>query len=276
MKFDIKEYNDHTAHIDWSKQTQRMVDGHFLVTEAGDLYGEDATIDKAIDKHIAELKAANLWDCESCRQKREAKTEPKAAKEKKADPAPEPLKPLHEDGNVFVYPYKDGKFAVTGAGAKAAGGRLVAAGAKYNPNAKIADHKGAYIITATMFEIIEILNAEDKPKPATMPKADPKPGTYHERVAPILAALENEDEDMPKKKVLEYAARVQEVRKDTVVINDNAKQAMKVLEPTYLNLLRWITAPGRYDIQGVDIAADKAVTVVARVNKVGIFNRFRR
>lgn len=199
------------------------------------------------------------------------KPEPKAAPKPDTDGPT----PIHTKGETLVYPYKDGKLALVNA--KAYGSGLNAAGAKYNPNLKIGDHKkGAYIIDATLDQVKAILNAsKEKPAPVRMPKADTDGATYKERIMPILEALHDEDENMPKQRVLEYAIRIQEARKASSVATDNAKEARMVLEPTYLNLLRWAMSPGRYDMQGIDIAASRPATVEARVDKAKFFSRLR-
>lgn len=48
--------------------------------------------------------------------------------------------------------------------------------------------------------------------------------------------------------------------------------SQKVLAPTYDNLIRWTESPGRYDLQGVDIAAKVKESVKARkVEKPSLF-----
>lgn len=113
-----------------------------------------------------------------------------------------------------------------------------------------------------------------KPAPAQTAQAS---GTYFERIGPIVQRLSEMDDDTPKDKLLGIAQDIHEHRKGFVQANDNAKVAKKILDPTVDNIMRWATAPGRYDLRGIDVAADHEATATARPDRGGILKRiFRR
>lgn len=100
-----------------------------------------------------------------------------------------------------------------------------------------------------------------------------------ETVQSILEEARAKDETghrFTDNEILAYAKRVMAIRGKGAKTLDAKKSSVRVLAPTYTNLLRWATNTGRYDMAGVDTKPGELalVTTKARINDAKFWNQF--
>ena len=120
-------------------------------------------------------------------------------------------------------------------------------------------------------EINDVLKASGKPVDSDQFKAEfndlKEKGDKASFIKYIKARLKEED-NLSKAQVIKLGVAIRPLYQSFPgAVRDVQSKNKKVLEPTYINLLRWAENPGNYDLQGVDAPKKAKATVKARKPK---------
>lgn len=200
MSITVKNYLEQRAKIDFSKLPDKYKKVDEFITEAIDLYGQDAEIDKTIDEGIKQLNAE---------AKAAPEEKPKPLKLEKLKVAPAVKKIVKEDVENRVKAHDE------------------------------ADTK--------------------KKERETAEQAAKQKEEYKKEVESELHKIVSGG-DMSMAQIVAEGRRINETRSFRSQFIDNGSDNKRRLTPTKENLVRWMKAPGKFDLIGVDTASKTDAT----------------
>jgi len=237
MSITVKNYLEERAKIDFSKLPEKYKKVDEFITEALDFYGEDAEIDKTIDEGIKQLNAEAGGDYEQPKPFKPTKEETEAA-----------MKSVSKHlGKGMVLKSKDHPdLEVRGERPKSS--PAVKKVVKEHVENSVKKHEEADHKAAT-----------EKKERETKAEAAERKRKYNEEIQEQFNKIA-QGGDISLTEVVRIGKHVESLRSTYSQVMDEGSDNKNRLTPTKENLVRWMKAPGKFDLIGVDTASKTDAT----------------